>query len=93
LYKKRNYAHIIVEDSGKGFSEESIHKITEPYFTTKSKGTGLGLAIVKKIVDDHEGELIMKNSAYNNALVEVVLPINLRDKDKSFVITKKRKNS
>jgi two-component system nitrogen regulation sensor histidine kinase NtrY len=81
LYTEHNSAHIIVEDTGKGFLEESITKITEPYFTTKTKGTGLGLAIVKKIVDDHEGELIMKNSVNNTAVVEIILPINLRVKN------------
>ena len=79
LYKKFNTAHIIVEDGGKGFEKESMSKIVEPYFTTKAKGTGLGLAIVKKIVDDHEGELIIKNGIYDdNVLVEVILPTNLK---------------
>ncbi|NRA73494.1 MAG: PAS domain-containing protein [Rickettsiales bacterium] len=81
LYKKSNAAHIIVEDSGQGFKKSSINKIIEPYFTTKAKGTGLGLAIVKKIVDDHEGELIIKNGNYDNAIVEIILPTNLKHKD------------
>lgn len=77
LYKKENLAHIKLQDTGKGFDENTINKITEPYFTTKTKGTGLGLAIVKKIVDDHKGELIIKNSSNGNAVVEIILPLNL----------------
>jgi two-component system nitrogen regulation sensor histidine kinase NtrY len=91
LTKKPNAAQLVIEDTGKGFPPESINKITEPYFTTKTKGTGLGLAIVKKIVDDHEGELIMKNTARNNAVVEIVLPTNLIDKKSSS--TKKGKTN
>lgn len=77
LYKKGNLAHIKLQDTGKGFDENTINKITEPYFTTKTKGTGLGLAIVKKIVDDHKGELIIKNNSNGNAVVEIILPLNL----------------
>ena len=81
LHKKFNAAHIIVEDGGKGFEKESMNKIIEPYFTTKAKGAGLGLAIVKKIVDDHEGELIIKNGIYDdNVVIEVILPTNLKGK-------------
>jgi len=91
MHKKYNFAHIVVEDSGKGFEEESISKIMEPYFTTKTKGTGLGLAIVKKIVDDHEGELIMKNNARNNAVVEIILPTNLSGEGKGMTSVEKKK--
>ena len=84
LFKKYNFAHIVIEDSGKGFDERSINKILEPYFTTKTKGTGLGLAIVKKIVDDHEGELIMKNNIHNNAVIKIVLPTNLIEEGKKI---------
>ena len=33
-----------------------------PYYTTKTKGTGLGLPIVNKIINEHEGELIISNN-------------------------------
>ena len=37
-----------------------ISKITEPYYTTKVGNSGLGLAITKKIIDDHNGTMIIK---------------------------------
>jgi len=47
-------------DNGSGFPEdEDVSKLTDPYVTHKKKGTGLGLAIVKKIMDDHQGKLIL----------------------------------
>jgi two-component system nitrogen regulation sensor histidine kinase NtrY len=51
---------IVVTDSGLGLpkNENPIH-LTEPYVTHKPKGTGLGLAIVKKIMEDHEGSLLL----------------------------------
>ncbi len=46
---------IEVEDSGPGIDEESLCKVSEPFFTTKPDGTGLGLSIVRNIVEAHMG--------------------------------------
>ncbi len=52
---------ISISDNGLGLpkDENPVH-LTEPYVTHKAKGTGLGLAIVKKIMEDHEGELMLE---------------------------------
>lgn len=51
---------IAVTDNGLGFpDDETTAQLTEPYITHKPKGTGLGLAIVKKIMEDHDGDLIL----------------------------------
>ncbi len=51
---------VAVTDSGIGLPEdEDPSNLTEPYVTHKVKGTGLGLAIVKKIIEDHNGQLII----------------------------------
>lgn len=49
---------LIVHDSGRGLPEEKSN-LTEPYVTHRPKGTGLGLAIVKKIMEDHNGKVIV----------------------------------
>ena len=46
---------VMVEDSGKGVSEELHQRIWEPFFTTKQRGTGLGLAIVRKRMEEAGG--------------------------------------
>lgn len=46
-------------DNGPGLPIEGRDKLTEPYVTHKEKGTGLGLAIVKKIIEDHQGVLML----------------------------------
>ena len=59
--REEAFASISVVDNGVGFPKEMGDKIFDPYVTTKQQGTGLGLAIVKKIIDEHNGKIILKN--------------------------------
>ena len=52
---------------GNGVPENIIHKVFEPYFTTKhqSQGTGIGLYMSSEIVRKHlKGYLFVKNETY-----------------------------
>ncbi len=57
-----DFVEIDFIDTGDGIPEESIGKIFEPLFTTKQKGTGLGLASCKNIVEQHRGQISVKNN-------------------------------
>jgi signal transduction histidine kinase len=54
-------AHVI--DTGTGIAPEHIHRIYDPFFTTKSRpkqggsGTGLGLAVTYGIIQEHAGKI------------------------------------
>ncbi len=63
---------IAVEDNGKGLPGEGRERLTEPYVTTRPRGTGLGLAIVKKIMEDHNGELVLEDGDAGGARVKLV---------------------
>ena len=52
---------IAFEDSGKGIEPQYLSKIFDPLFTTKQLGTGLGLSICKSIVEQHGGNITVKN--------------------------------
>ena len=63
---------IIIEDNGLGLPEKDRDRLTEPYITTRAKGTGLGLAIVKKIMEDHNGELLLADREGGGAALSMV---------------------
>lgn len=49
--------HISLADNGPGMSEETIHAITTPFFSTKDSGSGLGLSLCLRILEGHGGHL------------------------------------
>ena len=57
----KNRYYLAVEDNGSGISQEIIHNIFNPFFTTKTRGTGLGLAVSKRIAKEHGGDLTVKS--------------------------------
>ncbi|HEX6910285.1 MAG TPA: ATP-binding protein [Longimicrobium sp.] len=51
------WLHVDVADTGEGIPAESLPRIFEPQFSTRSSGTGLGLAIVRRLVESWGGEV------------------------------------
>ena len=58
---ENDFASITINDNGTGIDKSIISKILEPYYTTKIGNSGLGLAITKKIIDDHNGIILIKS--------------------------------
>ncbi len=51
-----------VRDRGPGIEPGVIERMFNPFFTTRETGTGLGLAIVHRIVDAHDGSVVVRNN-------------------------------
>jgi nitrogen fixation/metabolism regulation signal transduction histidine kinase len=45
------YYHVNIKDNGSGMDKDTMERLFEPYFSTKSSGMGLGLVITKKILE------------------------------------------
>ena len=71
----KDYITLIFKDNGIGIPKEIIDKIYEPYVTSKKTGTGLGLAIVNKIIEEHSGDIEIKNTKPNGVCILITLPL------------------
>src|SRR5215475_8190925 len=47
---------VTVTDSGTGIDQDSIDRIFDTFFTTKSHGMGMGLSICRSIIEAHGGK-------------------------------------
>ena len=51
------FVSVKIEDNGEGMDEETLKKLFEPNFSTKSSGMGLGLSITKKSLDSMKAKI------------------------------------
>lgn len=76
--KNTNFATIMIKDEGIGMNEETLERITEPFFTTKLNdgGTGLGLSISYSIVKEHNGQLEFESAPGKGTIAYLRLPLH-----------------
>ena len=67
---------IEVVDEGHGISPEDMERVFDPFFTTKAvgEGSGLGLSISLGIVEQHGGNIRLKNLGGGGVQVVIRLP-------------------
>ncbi|MBW2416353.1 MAG: PAS domain S-box protein [Deltaproteobacteria bacterium] len=68
-----NRIEVEVSDRGRGIAPESLERIFEPFYTTRSKGTGLGLALVHRMVEAHGGQISVQSEVSQGTSVRLVL--------------------
>jgi signal transduction histidine kinase len=74
--KETNKVVITIEDNGDGIPENIIHKIFQPFFTTKptGQGTGLGLSMSYDIVKSQGGDIQVSSEAGKGSIFTIQLP-------------------
>ncbi len=70
--KKEGFCAITVKDNGRGIPEEEIEKIFDTGYSTS--GTGFGLSIVQKIVEAHNGSIVVDSKEEKGTIFEIVFP-------------------
>ncbi|MGE5678881.1 MAG: ATP-binding protein [Pseudomonadota bacterium] len=78
-YSDKDNIYFSVEDNGEGIEEDILPYIFNPGFTTKyndsgKASTGIGLAHVKNIVDELQGDIIVKPAEKAGTTFEITLP-------------------
>lgn len=84
LYQDDENIVIIIEDNGKGISDEDKRNVFKPFYRgdksrslDSSSSVGLGLAITREIIAGHYGTISLKDSTkLGGLLVRIELPID-----------------
>jgi PAS domain S-box-containing protein len=71
------YVVFSVSDTGSGIPQSELHKIFEPFYTTKEigKGTGLGLSICLGIIKGHKGFMTVDSEEGKGSTFKIFLPV------------------
>lgn len=79
VYPVGKKAVLQICDQGDGISETDLPRIFEQFYTAdtsrKGSGTGLGLAIAKRIVEAHQGNIMVQSELGNGAMFTIQLPL------------------
>jgi two-component system, NtrC family, sensor kinase len=71
-----NRIEIRIRDNGTGIPQNLLHKIFQPFFTTKptGQGTGLGLSLSYDIIKAHQGDLLVQSEEGKYTEFTIILP-------------------
>ncbi len=70
------YVRVSLQDTGLGIPPETLAKIFDPYYTTKSEGSGLGLAVCYSIIKKHEGYITVESEPGKGTTFHFYLPVS-----------------
>ncbi|WP_437184954.1 sensor histidine kinase [Planctomicrobium sp. SH668] len=75
-FKRGDFVVIEIIDNGCGMSRESLEKVFNIFYSTKSGGSGLGLPTVRKIVETHGGTLHAESEIGRGTRISMSFPIS-----------------
>jgi signal transduction histidine kinase len=68
-------ASVVMTDTGPGMTADTLSKIFQPFFTTKTRGSGLGLCVVQRNIRQHGGTVSIASSPETGTTTTVSLPV------------------
>lgn len=74
--KDDHHVSVYFIDNGIGMEPERVERLGEPFYSTKEKGTGLGLMVSFRIIENHNGKIMIKSEKNKGTTVEVILPVS-----------------
>jgi len=79
LKKEKDEIKLLIKDEGKGIPGEEKNKIFNKFYrvgnlhTKEAKGTGLGLYLTKKIIEQHNGRIMVTDNSPRGSIFEIKL--------------------
>lgn len=73
--RESNTVTISVCDTGIGIRQEDLSRIFRPFFTTKKDGSGLGLTLSNRILQHHNGYIVVDSTCGEGSSVHLHLPV------------------
>src|ERR1700731_4136899 len=70
---------VSVKDTGIGFDPQTVDRLFETFYTTKSDGMGVGLCVSRSIIESHQGRLWATLNDGPGATFSFSLPLGPRD--------------
>ncbi|MED1093134.1 PAS domain S-box protein [Bacillus paramycoides] len=80
----QNQVNIRFTDYGCGIEQERIPYLGEPFYSIKENGIGLGLMICYKIIEKHQGKILIESEVGKGTTVNINLPISTLEKENSY---------
>ena len=77
--KENDTIKLLIKDEGKGIPDDEKENIFKKFYrignlyTKEAKGTGLGLYLTKKIVEQHNGNIIVTDNDLHGSIFEIKL--------------------
>lgn len=72
---EQRQAAIEVSDTGCGIPAEMLERVSDPFFTTKTKGVGLGLSISRQLCELNGGKMSIDSAPGHGTVVRLLLPL------------------
>lgn len=68
---------VSLRDTGIGIPEQNLDKLFQPLFTTKCKGQGFGLSVCKRLVEAHNGKIMVESKEEEGSTFTIRIPLTM----------------
>lgn len=81
VHKKATQIEVVMTDTGIGISKEDVSQIFDRFYkvdkarTRTEASTGLGLSIAKKIIELHDGTIMVESELNEGSIFTITLPV------------------
>ena len=82
--EKNGQCIITIRDNGKGMDGETLAKVFDPYFTSKTNGNGLGMTNTQNIILNHKGKIEVVSEEGKGTAFIITLNILKKEETSQF---------